>query len=189
MLDTLKYIFTRYILKFGLPAAVMVLFFAALLATEESYNIPSFFTSGWNILLIFVGAFLSSWAHVKFPFRTKADICAKKGHKQSGCMCTRCKTVVDSSLHVWDGCKCSVCGAQKDNDDPLHQWNDCVCTHCGATRDGDHSWVKVSSTSYGGNDVNGWGPGGSTITQYVCSRCGMGREDTSYDDDSDDGDS
>ena len=110
---------------------------------------------------------LFAWAVTKLPFRTKDDICAARGHIVNGCKCDRCGAVIDETRHVWDGCRCTVCGAQK-------------------IEDGAHVWEEIESTYYGGNDVNGWGPGGETVTVYACGKCGKRKKETVYDDDFDD---
>lgn len=37
--------------------------------------------------------------------------------------------------HKWDGCKCTRCGATRDED---HDWNGCKCKRCGEWRDKEH---------------------------------------------------
>lgn len=209
-MKTLWYFVSRYILKFGSVLATLYLLTMAFLSLDDAYRIPRFYDSGWSMLLIFAGMVLISYSFVKLPFRTKADICQSKGHIKNHCKCARCGAVIDAASHVWDGCKCTVCGTRKDVADPAHTWDGCLCTVCGMHKgatdpshawdgctcsrcgaqsedDGAHSWETVASTYYGGNDVNGWGPGGETVTQYRCRYCGKGKTETAYDDDFDDG--
>ena len=187
-MKTIWYYFSRYILKFGFLLAALYLLAMGLLSLVGEYHIPRFFDSGWNMLLIMAGFGLFAWAVVKLPFRTKDDICAARGHIVNGCKCDRCGAVIDESRHVWDGCRCTVCGARKDPGDPSHQWDGCLCVRCGAQKieDGAHVWEEIESTYYGGNDVNGWGPGGETVTVYACGKCGKRKKETVYDDDFDD---
>ena len=67
-------------------------------------------------------------------------------------------------LHKWNGCACVKCGKTR-----KHKFFMGRCSHCGLKCD--HKWVLVDSTDYGGNDSNGWGPGGRTTDTYRCSIC------------------
>ena len=182
MMNRLKYFLTRYLVKVGFLAIALFLLVMTFLRVGRVYGIAPFFDTFWSFLLLMLAIVVFIASIIKFPLRTKREVCRQKGHKISGCKCARCGAVIDSTRHVWDGCICSHCGERKDADDPLHKWNDCVCTHCGATREGSHNWVEAGSKYYGGNDVNGWGPGGETVTVYVCSRCGRRMKETQYDD-------
>jgi hypothetical protein len=182
-MNHLKYFLTRYLVKFGSLAIALFLFAMAILSMDGTSGIAPFFGSVWSVPLMLLMFVLFVVSIYRYPFRAKNDVCQTKGHSISGCKCARCGMVIDSSRHVWDGCKCSHCGERKDADDPLHKWNDCVCTHCGAARDGEHDWAEIQSNYYGGNDVNGWGPGGETNTEYECRRCGIRMERSIKDDD------
>ncbi len=78
-------------------------------------------------------------------------------------------------LHTWDGCICLKCGKTR------HQWYDSKCARCGTKCR--HDWVEAGRTYYGGNDVNGWGPGGYTEVKHRCRICGLTNATAYYDDD------
>lgn len=46
--------------------------------------------------------------------------------------------------HKWNGCKCTRCGATRDEG---HDWKGCKCKICGATRDEGHDYRMLSSFS------------------------------------------
>lgn len=143
MMDTLKYIFTRYILKFILAAFMLYLLVMAILRIIGTSGVDSFYDSGWSWLLMIsvLIAFANVWS--KFPFRTKSETCEIKGHKTIGCKCTRCGMVVDESNHVWNNCKCIYCGKVKEINDPAHNWDGCKCVYCGKIKDindPSHNW-------------------------------------------------
>jgi hypothetical protein len=73
---------------------------------------------------------------------------------------------------------CTRCGVKCN-----HEWNGCQCTCCKQTRDEEHQWEIEDIKYYGGNDINGWGPGGETTTTYRCGRCGKIYTTAIYDDD------
>lgn len=41
-------------------------------------------------------------------------------------------------IHEWNGCKCSKCGKERDQE---HDWSGCTCTKCYRTRDEWHEWT------------------------------------------------
>jgi len=58
------------------------------------------------------------------------------GHQWDGCKCTRCGAIRDEG-HKWDGCKCTRCGANRDEG---HNWDGCKCIRCGVIRGEGHDW-------------------------------------------------
>lgn len=66
--------------------------------------------------------------------------CRLLGHNWNGCKCSRCGASRDEG-HDWQGCKCSCCGAYRDEE---HEWLGCKCKICGKTRDEDHLWKGIS---------------------------------------------
>lgn len=44
------------------------------------------------------------------------------------------------TVHVWDGCRCAVCGERRPAGYPLHDWNGCLCRVCGRTRPEGHDF-------------------------------------------------
>ena len=78
--------------------------------------------------------------------------------------------------HQWKGCTCEKCGKER-----KHDYVGGACNRCGHVCG--HSWVLEKTAVYGGNDVNGWGPGGSTSYLYSCAECGATYEESVNDDD------
>lgn len=206
MVSYRRYFLTRYVLSSALGAVALLLLYFILFAIPPYPYVRANALAFGGILLMLLALWGCGLAVDKYPRRTKADICAVKGHKTDGCQCKRCKEIVDETkhrwdrcrcsqcgtrknlddpAHIWEGCKCTQCGLQKPNSDPQHDWDGCLCKHCGAIRDDGHSWKLESTKHYGGNDINGWGPGGETYTVYVCTRCGETRQEVDRDDDSD----
>ena len=66
---------------------------------------------------------LHDWQVRKYTWQKSCQKCAKCGKERE--------------VHVWNGCKCSVCSATRDEG---HKWNGCKCSNCGKTRNEEHSW-------------------------------------------------
>jgi hypothetical protein len=56
----------------------------------------------------------------------------------------RCKI----GFHVWDGCRCNLCGKIRDKG---HRWVQCKCSLCGNIRDTEHQLEKCRCIICGGN--------------------------------------
>jgi hypothetical protein len=89
-----------------------------------------------------------------------------EGHeiKSLRCRCERCGGYV----HIWSGCKCSICGDTRNED---HTWVGCICTQCGATRNQEHTWEGCKCTRCGWirNQEHTW-------EGCWCTRCGTTRD-------------
>ena len=60
------------------------------------------------------------------------------GHKWDGCKCSKCGATRDEQ-HDWDLCKgiCERCGKKQAEQ---HEWDGCKCSRCGKVRDEQHNW-------------------------------------------------
>lgn len=66
--------------------------------------------------------------------------------------------------HSWNGCRCSLCGKQRDQD---HNWDQCVCTVCGRTR---HEYKEISREAVEGGGCK-WSLSDPCIGPYCGTPC------------------
>jgi len=71
--------------------------------------------------------------------------------------------------HKWNGCKCSRCGKERDEQ---HNWNGCKCTICGTTRTEGHRFA-VNSKCEEKCEICGKTAGiKHNLDGSVCTKCG-----------------
>ena len=90
-------------------------------------------------------------------------LCKTVGHSWHGCRCTRCGATRDEG-HDWDGCKCSVCARTRDQD---HDWEGCKCRQCGMIRSEGHDWEGCICKR-----CNTWRDAEHDLVEGVCKKCG-----------------
>lgn len=82
-------------------------------------------------------------------------------------MAFKCKI----GLHSWNGCKCSECGKNRDEQ---HVWRGCKCAKCGETRDEQHDWSldceKCSKCGKQSDYHHVW-------NGCICNQCGKVRNE------------
>ncbi|MCL2002399.1 MAG: hypothetical protein FWG72_00140 [Oscillospiraceae bacterium] len=90
------------------------------------------------------------------------------GHKWNGCKCSKCGKNRDEQ-HNWNGCKCTICGAARDEG---HDLDLCFgrCKKCGKSCEVSHAWngCKCSRCGKMRNEQHEW-----DLCFGKCKVCGI----------------
>lgn len=140
------WIFQRVLISIGVLAVIYVFW---LVLAPECYKL------GKTGKIITLAILISALGFLLFAFidLVVVQFWIKEGfpsdfhkiHLWNGCRCSVCGKNRDKK-HDWNGCICRICGERRDKN---HNWNGCKCTVCGEVRDEQHTWGGCKCTVCG----------------------------------------